>query len=218
MTNYQRYILVTIDVIVMILNFVANSSINIVLVMKKFIRNTSLILLYFLSVSYTCLALKTHTLFAILIGKYSEKLYCKFEMIVQFFAILLTHMSWYTIACIRFDRCAHMRFLSRYSLVVTRRRVSLALSLIFLFCFFQTMLYWLGTKYDVFTITKQVAIGTYLLIAFFVVILYLLTIKIVRDHHMNFQNRDLLSKTDRAVTQLASKILLQFRYFLDHML
>ena len=95
MTNYQRYILVATDVIVMILNFAANSSVIIVLVMRKFIRNTSLILLFFLSISDTCLALITQTLFAILIGKYSEKSYCTFEMIVQFFAILLTHTSVY---------------------------------------------------------------------------------------------------------------------------
>ena len=84
MTNYQRYILVTVDVIVMILNFLANTSVIMVLLMTNFIRNTSLILLFFLSISDTCLALITQTLFAILIGKYSDKSYCTFEMIVQF--------------------------------------------------------------------------------------------------------------------------------------
>ena len=213
MTNYQRYILVTVDVIVMMLNFLANTSVIMVLLMTNFIRNTSLILLFFLSISDTCLALITQTLFAILIAKYSDKSYCTFEMIVQFFAILLTHTSWYTIVCIGFDRYARMRFLTRYSLVVTRRRVSLALSVICLFSFFQAMLYVLGTKYDVFTTTKQIAIGIDLVIAFFVISIYLLTIKIVRDYHMNSQNRDLLSKTDRAVTRLASKILLAILVF-----
>ena len=213
MANYQRYILVTVDVIVMILNFLANTSVIMVLLMTNFIRNTSLILLFFLSISDTCLALITQTLFAILIGKYSDKSYCTFEMIVQFFAILLTHTSWYTIVCIGFDRYARMRFLTRYSLVVTRRRVSLALSVICLFSYFQAMLYVLGTKYDVFTTTKQIAIGIDLVIAFFVISIYLLTIKIVRDYHVNSQNRDLLSKTDRAVTRLASKILLAILVF-----
>ena len=213
MTNYQRYILVTIDVIVMILNFVANSGAIIVLFMTKFVRNTSLILMFFLSISDICLALITQTLFAILIGKYSDQSYCMFEVIVQFFAIFFTHTSGYTIACIGFDRFARMRFLNRYSLVVTKRRVSVALTVICLLSFFQAMLYVLGTKYDIFETTKKFAISIDFVIAFLVISIYLLTIKIVRDYRMNSQNRDLLRKTDRTVTRLASKILLAIFLF-----
>ena len=213
MASYQRYILVTIDVIVMILNFVANSGAVIVLFMTKFTRNTSLILLFFLSISDICLALITQTLFAILIGKYSDQSYCMFEMVVQFFAIFLTHTSGYTIACIGFDRYARMRFLNKYSLVVTKRKVSVALTVICLLSFFQAMLYVLGTKYNIFQTTKKVAIGIDFVIAFLVISIYLLTIKIVRDYHMNSQNRNLLSKTNRTVTRLASKILLAIFLF-----
>ena len=213
MTNYQRYILVTIDVIVMILNFVANSGAIIVLFMTKFVRNTSLILMFFLSISDICLALITQTIFAILIGKYSDQSYCMFEVIVQFFAIFFTHTSGYTIACIGFDRFARMRFLNRYSLVVTKRRVSVALTVICLLSFFQAMLYVLGTKYDIFETTKKFAISIDFVIAFLVISIYLLTIKIVRDYRMNSQNRDLLSKTDRTVTRLASTILLAILLF-----
>ena len=59
MTNYQHYISVSIDVIVMILNFVENSGVIIVLSMIKFFENTSFILLFFLSISDVCLALIT---------------------------------------------------------------------------------------------------------------------------------------------------------------
>ena len=95
-TNYQRYILVTIDLIMMILNFVANSGVIIVLSMTKFFENTSFILLFFLSISDICLALITQSLFAILIGKYFERSHCTFEMIVQFFLY-----SWVTHRCIQ---------------------------------------------------------------------------------------------------------------------
>lgn len=46
MNDYQRYILVTTDVIVMMLNFAANGGVVIALLMTKFLRNTSLILLF----------------------------------------------------------------------------------------------------------------------------------------------------------------------------
>ena len=207
-TNYQRYILVTIDLIMMILNFVANSGVIIVLSMTKFFENTSFILLFFLSISDICLALITQSLFAILIGKYFERSHCTFEMIVQFFAIFLGHTSLYTIVCIGFDRYARMRFLRRYSLVVTKRRVSVTLIVICLFSFIQVMLYVCGTNYNVFKKMKQVAVGIDFTITSVLAIVYLLTIKIVKDYRMNSQNRDLLSKADRIVTRLASKILL----------
>ena len=207
-TDNQRYFLVAFDLLVLILNFMANSGVVIALVMAKFIRNTSLILLFLLSISDIFLALITQTLFAILIGGYADQTYCTFEMIVQFFAIFLTHTSGYTIACIGFDRYARMRYLNKYSVVVTRRRVFTATFIIYLLSFFQGLLYVLGTKFDVFEKMKQVAVGIDFVIALFVVGIYLLTIKVVKDHRKTSQNRDFLENVDRKITQLASQILL----------
>ena len=207
-TDNQRYFLVTFDLLVLILNFTANSGVIIALVTAKFMRNTSLILLFLLSISDIFLALITQTLFAILIGGYADQTYCTFEMIVQFFAIFLTHTSGYTIACIGFDRYARMRYLNKYSVVVTRRRVFTATFIIYLLSFFQGLLYVLGTKFDVFEKMKQVAVGIDFVIALFVVGIYLLTIKVVKDHRKTSQNRDFLENVDRKITQLASQILL----------
>ena len=207
-TDNQRYFLVTFDLLVLILNFTANSGVIIALVMAKFMRNTSLILLFLLSISDIFLALITQTLFAILIGGYADQTYCTFEMIVQFFAIFLTHTSGYTIACIGFDRYARMRYLNRYSLVVTRKKVLTTSFIIYLLSFLQGMLYVLGTKFDVFEKLKQVAVGIDFVIALFVVGIYLLTIKVVKEHRNNSQNRDFLANVDRKITHLAAKILL----------
>ena len=207
-TDNQRYFLVAFDLLVLILNFMANSGVVIALVMAKFIRNTSLILLFLLSISDIFLALITQTLFAILIGGYADQTYCTFEMIVQFFAIFLTHTSGYTIACIGLDRYARMSYLNKYSVVVTRRRVFTATFIIYLLSFFQGLLYVLGTKFDVFEKMKQVAVGIDFVIALFVVGIYLLTIKVVKDHRKTSQNRDFLENVDRKITQLASQILL----------
>ena len=207
-TEDQRYFLVAFDLLVLILNVIANSGVIIALVMAKFMRNTSLILLFLLSISDIFLALITQTLFAILIAGYADKTYCTFEMIVQFFAIFLTHTSGYTIACIGFDRYARMRYLNRYSLVVTRKKVLTTSFIIYLLSFLQGMLYVLGTKFDVFEKLKQVAVGIDFVIALFVVGIYLLTIKVVKEHRNNSQNRDFLANVDRKITHLAAKILL----------
>ena len=207
-TEDQRYFLVAFDLLVLILNVIANSGVIIALVMAKFMRNTSLILLFLLSISDIFLALITQTLFAILIGGYADQTYCTFEMIVQFFAIFLTHTSGYTIACIGFDRYARMRYLNRYSLVVTRKKLLTTSFIIYLLSFLQGMLYVLGTKFDVFEKLKQVAVGIDFVIALFVVGIYLLTIKVVKEHRNNSQNRDFLANVDRKITHLAAKILL----------
>ena len=207
-TDNQRFFLVIFDLLVLILNFTANSGVIIALVMAKFMRNTSLILLFLLSMSDIFLALITQTLFAILIGGYADQTYCTFEMIVQFFAIFLTHTSGYTIACIGFDRYARMRYLNRYSLVVTRKKVLTTSFIIYLLSFLQGMLYVLGTKFDVFEKLKQVAVGIDFVIALFVVGIYVLTIKVVKEHRSNSQNRDFLANVDRKITHLAAKILL----------
>ena len=51
LTGLQRHTLVVLDVSVMILNIVANSAVVIVLLMSRFRKNTSFILLFYLSVS-----------------------------------------------------------------------------------------------------------------------------------------------------------------------
>ena len=58
-TEDQRYFLVAFDLLVLILNVIANSGVIIALVMAKFMRNTSLILLFLLSISDIFLALIT---------------------------------------------------------------------------------------------------------------------------------------------------------------
>ena len=91
----------------------ANSGVIIALVMVKFMRNTSLVLLFLLSISDIFLAFIAQTLIAILIADYADQTYCTFEMNVQFFTIFLTQTSGYTIACTGFDRYVRMSYLNK---------------------------------------------------------------------------------------------------------
>ena len=93
MTDYQRYILVIADVLIMV--FIS-------LLMAEFLRDTSLIFLLYISIADICTTLISQTLFAVLIGRFSDQT-CTLDMIAQFFAVFLTHASGYGVACIGFD-------------------------------------------------------------------------------------------------------------------
>lgn len=123
LTGLQRHTLVVLDILVMILNIVANSAVVIVLLMSRFRENTSFILFFYLSVSDCFSGLIAQSLYAVLIGQYSHELNCSLEIIGQFFAVLLPHTSGYTIAAIAFDRYARMRFLNKYQNVVTKNKI-----------------------------------------------------------------------------------------------
>ena len=105
------------------------------LLMAKFLQDTSLIILFFLSIADICIALITQTLFAVLIGRFFDQI-CTLDVIVQFFALFLTHVSGYGIACIGFDVYAHMCFPKRHNLLVTKKILFAALTFICLISFF----------------------------------------------------------------------------------
>ena len=125
MTDYQRYILVAFNVLIMVLNFLGSFAKFISLLMAKFLQDTSLIFLLYTSIADICMTLISQTLFAVLIGQFSDQS-CTLEMIAQFFAIFLLHVSGYGVACIGFDVYARMYFPKRYNLMVTKRRVFVA--------------------------------------------------------------------------------------------
>ena len=92
-TDYQRYILVTTDILIMV--FIS-------LLMAKFLRDTSLIFLLYISIADICTTLMSQTLFAVLIGRFSDQT-CTLDMIAQFVVVFLIHASGYGVACIGFD-------------------------------------------------------------------------------------------------------------------
>ena len=96
-----RDILLTVDVLIIILIFLA--SIVVCLLTVNFLRNTLLIFLFFISVfisvSDICITLIQQALFAVLIVRFFDQT-CTFDMIAEFFAIFLIHASGYGVACI----------------------------------------------------------------------------------------------------------------------
>ena len=208
LTPSQRHALLVLDIAVMVLNLVTNSAVLMALFMSKPYKNTSYMLLFYLSVSDCLSSLVTQPLYAILIGQYFDQSYCSFEIICQFFGVFSPHTSGYAIVAIAFDRYARMRFLNRYQLVVTKRKVLVTCLIITIFSSCEGLLYALGTKFNFLEISKNVIHVIDFAVFMSVVIVYLLTIRVVRVHRKNSLNKTILQNTDRTITVLASKILI----------
>ena len=155
LTATQRQILVVFDIVVMALNLLANSFALIVLLMSRPCQNTSYMLLFYLSLSDCFSGLLAQSLYAILIGQYFDQSYCSFEIIGQFFAVLLPHTSGYAIAAIAFDRYARMRFSNRYPVVVTKQKIIVVCSVITFISLSEALLYAFCSKFNFFNISKN---------------------------------------------------------------
>ena len=208
LTTSQRQILVLLDLAVMILNLSANSAVLIVLLMSRLCQNTSYMLLFYLSLSDCFSGLLAQSLYAILIGQHFDQSYCSFEIIGQFFAVLLPHTSGYAIAAIAFDRYARMRFLIRYQLVVTKQKIIAVCLVITFVSLSEGLLYAFGSKFNFFDISKNFVHVIDFIAFISVIIIYLLTMKVVREHQSNSINQALMKNINRTVTILASKILM----------
>ena len=203
-----RDILLTVDVLIIILIFLA--SIVVSLLTVNFLRNTLLIFLFFISVfisvSDICITLIQQALFAVLIVRFFDQT-CTFDMIAEFFAIFLIHASGYGVACIGFDVYLRMCFPKRYTLIITKKRVFATLTFICLISFFQRVFYVLGTQYDAYEYAKKVVLGIDFVVIFLVSLTRILAIKVARDHCKNLENLNLFSKFDWMLTKFVSKVL-----------
>ena len=213
LSNGQLNFLVTFDVVVMVLNIVTNIVVILSLVATKQLKNNSLKLILYLSISDCCLAVITQPLFAAMLTNFADRSYCNFETVVQFFAILFTHTSGYTIAVIGYDRYARMKYLNRYSQVVTDIRIKCTLALVWMSSLIQALVYVCGTQLNFFAKAKKVTVGIDAVIALSVLLFYVMTIRVIRNYRNHAENRQVLKGVDKVVTRLASKILLSIIVF-----
>ena len=198
---------------IMILNLTANTRVLLVLVKSKFVWNTSYMLIFYLSFSDCCLALFVQLPYAIMIQLYFDKSYCMFEMVLQFLSVTFLHISFTTIAAIGFDRYARIRYLKRYTEDVTKKKVIIACISIGIHSLFQGTSFVLGSTYKFFDISRMIAAAADILIVLFIIIVYLYSVKIIKDHQRRSVNRDLLKSVNKKIITLASKILVTIGIF-----
>ena len=211
--NYQCFYINVYRLTIMILNLTANTRVLLVLVKSKFVWNTSYMLIFYLSFSDCCLALFVQLPYAIMIQLYFDKSYCIFEMVLQFLSATFLHISFTTIAAIGFDRYARIRYLKRYTEVVTKKKVIIACISIGIHSLFQGTSFVLGSTYKFFDISRMIAAAADILIVLFIIIVYLYSVKIIKDHQRRSVNRNLLKSVNKKITTLASKILVTIGIF-----
>lgn len=129
-------------------------------------------LIFYMSFTDCCVALFVQPVYAIIIVLYFDKSYCTLEMIFQFLTVLFSHASVCTIVAIGFDRYARIRYLNRYTEVVTKKRIVLAGIAIGILSLLQATLFVVGSKYNFFDISRRVAAAVDILIIFFITFIY----------------------------------------------
>ena len=205
--------LVAYDIVTSLLNLIFNGLVITALLLTKQTDNPSLKLILLLSVSDCCMAVIVQPLFAAMLLQYPSTQNCSFEMAMQFFGIFFTHTSGYIIALIGFDRYARVKFLTKYSQVMTASRIKKAVIVMTFLSFMQGAIYVIGTRLEIFETTKQVAVAIDFIIVLAVVLFTVMAVRAVKEHRKNADNQSMMEAVDKTMTRLASKILLTIIVF-----
>ena len=213
LSDGQKLVLIAFDLFSLSMNIFTNSLVIASLKITSQLHNLSLRLILLLSISDICSALVLQTLFAIMLVNYSDKDYCRFDSFVNFFGVFFTHISLYIVVVIGLDHFGRMKYLNRYPLIVTKRRVYMTLMAFMSLSFLQASMYVIGTIFSIFSTTKSIAIFIDVTIGGTAFGLYIVTIFIVKKHRQSAQNRQLLANVDKMFTRLASCILLALVIF-----
>ena len=159
-----------------------------------------------MSFSDCCVSLFVHPVYAIIIVLYFDKSYCTLEMLLQFLTVFFSHVSICAIAAIAFDRYARIRYLNRYTEVVTKKRVVLACVAIGMYSLLHVTLFAAGSIYKFFDTSRRVAAAIDILIILFITFVYLYTVKIIKDHRRSITH-DFRKSVNQTFTILALKVL-----------
>eukprot|EP00111_Clytia_hemisphaerica_P009851 TCONS_00028877-protein len=213
MSSDQINFLIAYDIATGFFNFLANGLVIFALVLSKQTGNPSLKLIFLLSVSDCCLAVVVQSLFAVMMFKFPHTQNCTFEMMTQFFGIFFTHTSGYIIALIGFDRYARVKFLTKYSNIMTSKRVKILVIIVILLSVVQATLYVLGTTFGIFDKTKKIGVAVDFIVVLSVVIVTIMAVCAVKSHRRNAGDQSMMKAVDQTVTRLASKILLTIIIF-----
>ena len=131
-SEQQRLVLVVLTSTLICLIVVTNSLVILTLFKTKQLYNVSLRLLLLLSLSDCLFALFGGVPYVIMLSRFHDKTYCGIEVVTKFFMMLFGKLSAYILVVIATDRYARVKYLNRYSQVVTNRRFYIGFSLLLL--------------------------------------------------------------------------------------
>ena len=213
MSNSQREFLITINLLIMVVVVLVNTAVVYLLVKTKQLLNTSIQLIFYLTIVDCLVGIIIPPLFAISLFNYPYKRHCSFNITVQFVSVFLTHASGYIIGLIGVDRYYRMKYLNRYSEFVTTRKLHISLALVLSLSFIVALVYTLGSKLQFFLTVRYIVSSIDSCIVLLVFSTYILTATSVTRYRQASTHQNMLRNVDKGMTSIASKILIAILIF-----
>ena len=204
----MQLVLLTLCALSIILNLLSSAFVVYALITTKQLRNPSMQLILCLSISDCCLAAFGQPLYLVMLGRFKSSQSCSLDTAVEFFVIFLSHSSAYIIGLIGYDRFFRMKYLNRYSEVVKDWKVYVAIVTTTTLSFMQTCFQITGIQLHIY---HTVTIGTStidFIIIFWMIIPYILSVRVIREHRSSLTHHWMLAKVDHTVTTLATRIMI----------
>lgn len=198
-------VLKVLGIITFILNGTINSFATIMIIKTKQLKNPSVLIICYLSVSNCGLAFAN---FLLLILLYAENSSCTLEIAAQFFNTYFLHTAAFMILVTAYDRYLKIHHLHNYPKKMTTTKVSIFFAIISGLAFFQ------GVARTVETINPHIHLSGFILLPMNFVMListtvfYLKAIRAMKFIRRNSHNQDILKSVDGTVTKLSTFYLL----------
>ena len=209
----QINLLIAINIILMVVNLVANSSVVYALASTKQLHNVSIRLVLFLSISDCCLALIAQPLFVVMLTRYSNSSNCMFETVVEFLIVFSVHIPGFLIVLIACDRYVRMKYVKRYSLLIESWKVHTCIAMVIFLSFIEGIVYAIGTQLNVFAQVNTLVLIADTLMILSIMAAYVLTIRVVKKQRSQLANRRVLDNVDQIISGLATKIIIAVTMF-----
>ena len=185
--GYQSTVIAVLNFLMMPCTLVANIVVIAGLYRTRQLGSTVNNLFLCLSVSDLCIAVIVQSLVGILFTSYRQEPSCALETTTQCLTFLFGHASGFTIVAVGIDRYIHMKYLQKYTTIMTKTRAKIMIGFSFTAAIGMGAAYTLSTIYDIFQWVNMV-----ILLADFsaVVIIYVAYIEAyskVKKHIKNTQ-------------------------------
>lgn len=200
--------LVILNITIMAANILANLFVIYSLVRTNQIKNHSIKLILYLSISDLLLAVIVQPFTTLVLFQSIHTRNCNVESIAESFSAFFSHTSAYITATIGLDRYVRVRYLNNCSKVLTKRRIHIILANIFVMSLVQSGLYVYGTQSKKRVWSRYISVTIDFFIVLAIITLYLLSIKKMRQYRRNSNFTKTIKKIDQSMTKLSSKILL----------
>ena len=204
----QINILISFNAVIMISNLVANLAVVYALLSTKQLRNVSMRLILYLSISDCSLAFIGQPLFIVMMTEYLDSSNCTFETVIQVVIVSSAHISGYIIILIAWDRYVRMKYLQSNSVVIKSWKVHVSVVIVLFLSFLEGVIHAIGTTLEVFADMNIVQAITDILLMFVVFVAYMKTIIVIKKQKNDVNNHhDVLVNLDHVITRLVSKMI-----------